>query len=76
MMAECTLLDVCIDYLTKNNFDLFITCDGDERERIEWIAEREDLGLYASDPVRLVALYLIHDDWISNVEVPKYDSWF
>lgn len=69
---SCTLSDVCIDYLGKHNFDFFISCDGDGRECIEWIAEREDLGLYASDPVRLAALYLIHDDWISNREVPEY----
>lgn len=71
-VSACILSDICIDYLKKKNFELFITCDGNEREHIEWIAEREDLGLFASDPVRLAALYLIHDDWISKREIPEY----
>ena len=72
----CILSDVCIDYLMKQDFKLYITCDGSREDRVDWIAERDDLSLSASDPVRLAALYLIHDDWISNIEVPKYESLF
>ena len=72
----CTLSDICIDYLMIHNFKLFITCDGSREDCVDWIAERDDLSLSASAPVRLAALYLIHDDWISNIEVPKYESLF
>jgi len=66
-MENCTISDICIDYLIKNNFDLFIerTSDGSVNEW-DWIAKRTDLHIYATDPVRLVALYMIREDWIND----------
>lgn len=64
---ECTLSDLCINYLIKNHFELSIehnSCkDGDEW--LDWTATRSDLNLCASDPVRLVALLMISDDWFA-----------
>ncbi|MDE7477603.1 MAG: hypothetical protein K2M91_06595 [Lachnospiraceae bacterium] len=73
-MKECTISDVCMDYLVKNNFDMHITYRsvGDGEELIDWAAERADIGLYATDPVRLVGLYMIRKDWISKKKVPNY----
>lgn len=70
MMAggrNCTISDICIDYLVKNNFKLFIerTGDGSVNEW-DWIAKRADLHLYATDPIRLIALYMIREDWINE----------
>lgn len=64
---ECTISDICIDYLVKNKFNLFIerTSDGSVNEW-DWIAERTDLHLYATDPVRLIALYMIREDWLNQ----------
>ncbi|MEZ3444530.1 MAG: hypothetical protein K1W30_05225 [Lachnospiraceae bacterium] len=65
---ECTLSDLCIHYLVKNHFDLSIehnsSKDGDEW--FDWTATRSGLNLYAYDPVRLVALFMISDDWIAT----------
>jgi len=65
--GNCTISDICIDYLIKNNFDLFIerTSDGSVYEW-DWIAKRTDLHICATDPVRLVALYMIREDWIND----------
>ena len=67
---NCTLTDICIDYLVKNNFQLSIE-PNNEWSEWNWQAEREDLILYATDPIRLVALYMIRDDWVSDREVDK-----
>ena len=37
----------------------------------DWKAERADLTLYAADPIQLVALYMIRDDWVSEVAFPE-----
>lgn len=65
--VDCTISDICIDYLVKKNFKLFIerTNDGCVNEW-DWIAERTDLHLYATDPVRLIALYMIRENWINK----------
>lgn len=64
---NCTISDICIDYLTKNSFNLFIerTSDGSENEW-DWIAKKTDLHLHATDPVRLVALCMLGEDWINK----------
>ena len=64
---DCTITDICIDYLVKNNFRLFIECAGDGSvNEWDWVAKRTDLHLYATDPVRLIALYMIQEDWINT----------
>ena len=67
--SGCTILDLSIDYLVKKGFDLFIEYNGD---RLEWTAIRDDLYLYASNPARLVALYIIREDWKAKKQVPYY----
>ncbi len=37
----------------------------------DWKAERSDLTLYATNPIGLVALYTIRDDWVSDIEFPE-----
>lgn len=65
--SECTLSDLCLDYLIKNHFDLSIEHNGskDGDEWLDWTATRSDLNLCASDPLRLVALFVISDDWFA-----------
>ena len=65
--TDCTISDICIDYLVKNSFKLYIerTSKGCVNEW-DWIAERTDLHLCATDPVRLTALYMIHKDWTNK----------
>lgn len=64
-----TFSNISIDYLVKKNFNIFIEYNEQE---LEWMASRDDLYLYASDPLRLVALYLIRDDWAVEKQVPNY----
>lgn len=65
--TDCTISDICIDYLVKNSFNLFIErTNGESVNEWYWIAERTDLHLYATNPVRLIALYMIHKDWINK----------
>lgn len=65
--TDCTISDICIDFLAKNNFNLFIERTNEESvNEWDWIAERTDLHLYATDIVRLIALYMIHKDWINE----------
>ena len=65
--TDCTISDICINYLVKNSFNLFIErTNGESVNEWYWIAERTDLHLYATDPVRLIALYMIHKDWINK----------
>ena len=67
-----TLSDLCIDYLTKKQFHLFIirTCNGCVNEW-NWSAETLYLHLSAKDPVSLVGLYWIHEDWEDNHRIIK-----
>lgn len=70
--TDCTLLDICIDYLVKNNFSLYIERTNDRSvNEWEWIAKRTDLHLYATDPIRLIALYMIQEDWINDSKYYK-----
>lgn len=65
--TDCTISDICIDFLVKNNFNLFIERTNEESvNEWDWIAERTNLHLYATDIVRLTALYMIHKDWINE----------
>lgn len=68
--TNCTLTDICINYLVKNNFQLSME-PNNEMFEWEWKAECTDLTLYATDPVGLVGLYMIRDDWVSNIEFPE-----
>ncbi len=67
-----TLSDLCIDYLMKKQFHLFIirTCNGCVNEW-NWSAETLYLHLSAKDPVSLVGLYWIHEDWEDNHRIIK-----
>lgn len=71
--SECTLSDLCLDYLFKNHFDLSIEHNGskDGDEWLDWTATRSDLNLCASDPLRLVALFMISDDWIASNPIKR-----
>lgn len=70
--TDCTLSDICIDYFVKNNFRLYIERAGDRSvNEWEWIAKRTDLHLYATDPIRLIALYMIQEDWINDEKYYK-----
>ena len=69
---KCTLTDICIAFLVKNYFRLSIEPAGNGcLHQWDWAAKRADLCLYAIDPVELVALYIISDDWISNIKIPE-----
>lgn len=69
---KCTLTDICIDFLVKNHFRLSMESASDGcPQQWDWAAKRADLYLYAIDPVELVALYMISDDWISDVKIPE-----
>jgi len=70
MVSQTTLTNLSIDYLMKNNFQLSME-PNNEMFEWEWKAERTDLTLYATDPIQLVALYMIRDDWISEIEFPE-----
>ena len=65
----CTLSNISIDYLIKKNFKIHIEYNEYE---FEWMAIRDDLHLYASDPVHLIALYIIQEDWAEKKPVPNY----
>ncbi|GFI23508.1 MAG: hypothetical protein OSJ73_05420 [Lachnospiraceae bacterium] len=67
----CTLTDLSIDYLIKNNFALSMEPVDNVLYEWDWKAERSDLTLYATDPIGLVALYTIRDDWVSDIEFPE-----
>ena len=67
----CTLTDLSIDYLIKNNFALSMEPVDNVLYEWDWKAERSDLTLYAMDPIGLVALYTIRDDWVSDIEFPE-----
>ena len=69
---KCTLTDICIAFLVKNYFRLSIEPAGNGcLHQWDWAAKRADLCLYAIDPVELVALYMISDDWILNIKIPE-----
>ena len=64
---ECTISDICIDYLVKNSFKLFVERAGNSsKNEWDWVAKRTDLYLYATDPVRLTALYMIRENWTNE----------
>lgn len=69
---ECTLSDLCIDYLTKKQLDLFLirTYERGSNEW-NWTAETLHLHLSAKDPVSLVGLYMIQEDWEENHRIRK-----
>lgn len=67
--SGCTLSNILIDYLIKKNFKIHIEYNEYE---FEWMAIRDDLHLYASDPVHLIALYIIQEDWAEKKPVPNY----
>ena len=67
--SGCTLSNISIDYLIKKNFKIHIEYNEYE---FEWMAIRDDLHLYASDPVHLIALYIIQEDWAEKKPVPNY----
>lgn len=71
MVREATLTDLSIDYLIKNNFALSIEAVDNALYEWDWKAVRADLILYATDPLQLVALYMICDDWVSDIEFPE-----
>jgi len=78
MMAgwrNCTISDICIDYLAKNHFKLFIerTYDDSENEW-DWFAKRADWHLCATDPIRLVGLYIIREDWLERTHYKSVES--
>ena len=47
----CTLTDLSIDYLIKNNFALSMEPVDNVLYEWDWKAERSDLTLYATDPI-------------------------
>ena len=55
--------------MIKKNFKIHIEYNEYE---FEWMAIRDDLHLYASDPVHLIALYIIQEDWAEKKPVPNY----
>lgn len=71
MVCQTTLTDLSIDYLVKHNFELSMEAVDNVLYEWDWKAERADLTLYATDPIQLVALYMIRDDWVSEIAFPE-----
>lgn len=68
-----TLSNIAINYLMENNFSVLIEFNN-ELFTYRWIAasDDEDLHLYASDPLSLMALYMIKEDWEVKKRIPNY----
>lgn len=67
--SGCTILDLSIDYLVKEKFNIYMEFD---KWGFEWTASREDTCLHAFNPPSLVALYMIREDWEAKKQVHNH----